>query len=79
MMSTKTLPPLFPIDRTLTPATAAQRRYVLVCDAFPRFLEENRELIAALLMDGCVLGVGSANSSDDAVGIYQPLTRQERP
>ncbi len=74
-MTTKTLPEPFQIDRTLTPQTARQRGYVLVCDAFPRFLEENRELIEALLADGCVLGVGSADSSANAVGIYQPLVR----
>ncbi len=51
---------------------------MLVCDAFPRFLEENRELIAALLADGCILGAGS-ESTDDIVGIYQPVARQDRP
>ncbi len=74
MMSTKTFPP-FQIDQTLTPETARQRRYVLGCDALPRFLEENRDLIAALLADGCVLGVGSDSTCDDTVGIYQPLAR----
>lgn len=78
-MSTKPFPPPFPIDQTLTPATARQRGYVLVCDALPDFLEENRDMITALLEDGCVLGVGSAGNQDDTVGIYQPLVRQDRP
>lgn len=74
-MSTKTLPPPFQIDWTLTPQTAGQRGYVLVCDALPRFLEENRDLIEALLADGCVLGAGSESTPVDTVGIYQPVAR----
>ncbi len=74
IMSTKTFPP-FQIDQTLTPETARQRGYLLVCDALPRFLEENRDLIATLLADGCVLGIGSDRTPDDTVGIYQPLAR----
>ncbi len=73
-MSIKTAPP-FEIDQTLTPETARQRGYLLVCDALPHFLEENRDLIAVLLADGFVLRVGSASSCDDTVGIYQPLAR----
>jgi hypothetical protein len=78
IMSTKTLPEPFPIDHTLTPDSAGQRGYVLVCDVLPGFINENRELIAALLADDCVLGVGSTGSQADALGIYQPLARQER-
>ncbi len=77
-MSTKALLPPFPIDKTLTPVTARQRGYVLICIAFPDFVEENRELIATLLENGCVLGVGSASNQDDTVGIYQPLVQQDR-
>lgn len=63
----------FPVDNTLTPENARQRGYVFVCDAFPEFLEENRELVAAVRSQGCVLGAGSVASSDDALGLYQPL------
>lgn len=78
-MSTKTLPAPFTIDQTLTPESAGQRGYVLVCDVFPSFVAENRELIATLLTEGCVLGVGSADTEDDAVGLYQPVVRSEKP
>jgi hypothetical protein len=74
-MSTKTFPP-FEIDQTLTPETAWQRGYLLVCDALPRFLEENRDLIVPLLTDGCILGAGSDSTPNDTVGIYQPLGRK---
>jgi hypothetical protein len=46
---------------------------VFVCDAFPEFLQENRELVATLAAEGCVLGAGSLASGDDALGLYQPL------
>lgn len=75
MMSMKTLPPPLQIDWTLTPETAGQRGYVLVCDTLPRFIEENRNMIEALLADGCILGAGSESTPDDTVGIYQPLAR----
>ena len=33
-----------PVDKTLTVDNAGQRRYTLVCDLFPAFIRENREL-----------------------------------
>ena len=62
-----------PVDKTLTPENARQRGYVFVCDVLPEFLRENRELVATLAAEGCVLGGGSVASSDDALGLYQPL------
>ena len=47
-----------PVDKTLTPVNARQRGYVFVCDAFPEFLRENRELVATLAAEGCVVGRG---------------------
>jgi hypothetical protein len=35
-----------PVDKTLTVDNARQRRYPLVCDLFPAFIRENRELVA---------------------------------
>jgi hypothetical protein len=64
-----------PVDKTLTPATATRRRFTLVCDVFPQFVEENREVIQALLADGCVLGVASPGNRDEALGLYRPLPR----
>lgn len=62
-----------PVDKTLTPENARERGYVFVCDAYPEFLRENRDLVATLRGQGCVLGAGSVASGDDALGLYQPL------
>jgi hypothetical protein len=70
-MTQQTLP--LPVDRTLTPGNARQRGYALVCDVFPAFIRENRELMATLAAEGCVLGAGSAGNRDEALGLYQPL------
>jgi hypothetical protein len=65
----------FPVDRTLTPANAGQRGYTLVCEVFPEFVAENKEVIQALLADGCVLGLASSGNQDEALGLYRPLPR----
>jgi hypothetical protein len=36
---------------------------------------ENKEVIQALLADGCVLGVASSGNEDEALGLYRPLPR----
>ena len=64
-----------PVDKTLSPANAGRRGYTFVCDVFPEFVAENREVIRALLADGCVLGLASPGNPDEAVGLYQPLPR----
>jgi hypothetical protein len=73
-MKQQTFP--LPVDQTLTPENARQRGYAFVCDVFPAFVQENRELVATLRAQGCVLGVGSAGNRGDALGLYQPLQRQ---
>ena len=65
-----------PVDQTLTAENATQRGYTFVCDVFPEFIQENRELVATLRAQGCVLGGGSAGNRGDALGLYQPLQRQ---
>lgn len=65
-----------PVDKTLTTENARQRGYTFVCDLFPEFVQENRELVATLRAQGCVLGVGSAGNRSDALGLYQPLERR---
>jgi hypothetical protein len=62
-----------PVDKTLTVDNARPRGYTLVCDVLPAFIRENRELMATLAAEGCVLGEGSAGNRAEALGLYQPL------
>ena len=64
-----------PVDKTLTPANARERGYTLVCEVFPEFVAENKEVIQTLLADGCVLGLASPGNEDEALGLYRPRQR----
>jgi hypothetical protein len=66
-----------PIDTTLTAENASERGYTFVCDVFPAFVEENKELIDALLTAGCVLGVASAGNREGALGLYQRVQSEQ--